>query len=63
MAQMIKNLPGIQETRVQFLGREDPLEKGMATYLQYFCLENPTDRGAWRATAYEIAKSQTQLVD
>ena len=35
----------------------------MATYLQYFCLENPTDRGAWRATAYEIAKSQTQLVD
>ena len=28
------------------LGREDPLEKGMAT--QYFCLENAMDRGAWR---------------
>ena len=32
VAQMVKNLPAMQETRVQFLGREDPLEKGMATY-------------------------------
>ena len=32
VAQMIKNLPAMQETRVQSLGREDPLEKGMATY-------------------------------
>ena len=31
VAQMVKNLPAVQETRVQFLGREDPLEKGMAT--------------------------------
>ena len=29
---MVKNLPDIQETWVQFLGREDPLEKGMATH-------------------------------
>ena len=29
---MVKNLPAIQETRVQFLGQEDPLEKGMATH-------------------------------
>ena len=29
---MVKNLPAIQETRVPFLGREDPLEKGMATH-------------------------------
>ena len=28
---MIKNLPAMQETRVQSLGQEDPLEKGMAT--------------------------------
>ena len=27
-----KNLPAMQETQVQSLGREDPLEKGMATY-------------------------------
>ena len=32
MAQMVKNLPVMQETLVQSLGWEDPLEKGMATY-------------------------------
>ena len=31
MAQMVKNLPAIQETQVPFLGQEDPLEKEMAT--------------------------------
>ena len=31
MAQMVKNLPAVQETQVQSLGQEDPLEKGMAT--------------------------------
>ena len=29
---MVKNLPAMQETQVQFLGREDPLKKGMATH-------------------------------
>ena len=32
VAQMMKNLPAMQETRVQFLGQEDPLEKEMATH-------------------------------
>ena len=32
MAQMVKNLPAMQETWVQSQGREDPLEKGMATH-------------------------------
>ena len=27
--------------------------------LQYSCLENPTDRGAWKATVHKVAKSQT----
>ena len=31
VVQMVKNLPAIQENRIRFLGREDPLEKGMAT--------------------------------
>ena len=31
VAQMVKNLPVMQETWVQFLGQEDPLEKGLAT--------------------------------
>ena len=32
MAQLVKNLPAMQETRVQSLGWEDPLEKGMETH-------------------------------
>ena len=32
MAQMVKNMPAMQETWVQSLGPEDPLEKGMATH-------------------------------
>ena len=32
VAQMVKNLPALQETWVQSLGREDPLQKRMATY-------------------------------
>ena len=31
--------------------------------LQYSCLENPSDRGAWRATAHRVIQSQTQLSD
>ena len=32
VAQMVKNLPAMQETQVQSVGQEDPLEKGMATH-------------------------------
>ena len=32
VAQLVKNLPVMQETSVQFLGQEDPLEKEMATH-------------------------------
>ena len=42
----------MQETWVQSLGWEDPLEKGMATQSSCFCLGNPLDRGAWRATVH-----------
>ena len=49
VAQMVKNLPAIWETQVLSLDQEDPLEKGMATPLQYSCLENPMEREAWRA--------------
>ena len=50
-----------QETQVQSLGWEDPLEKGMATPLLYSCLENPMDRGAWWATVHGVPKSLTGL--
>ena len=32
IAQLVKNLPTMQEILVQFLGQEDPLEKGYVTY-------------------------------
>ena len=32
VAQMVRNLPAIQETQIGFLGQEDPLEKGMTTH-------------------------------
>ena len=58
--EQIKNLPAVQETWVQFLGLEDPLEKGMATQpLQYSCLKDPMERGARWATVHGVTKSQT----
>ena len=38
-------------------------EKAMTTPLQYSCLENPMDGGAWWAAVHGVAKSQTQLSD
>ena len=37
------------------------LEEGHGNPLQYSCLENLVDRGAWQATVHREAKSQTQL--
>ena len=37
--------------------------EGNGNPLQYSCLENPTDRGAWQATVHGMAKSQTRLSD
>ena len=37
--------------------------EGNSNPLQYSCLENPTDGGAWWATVHGVAKSQTQLSD
>ena len=51
----------MQETWVQSLGGEDPLEKGMATHSSYSYLENPMDRGAWWATVHRVPESQTQM--
>ena len=56
---MVKNPPAMQESWVQSLGWKDPLEKGMATPLQYSGLENPTDRGNWQTTVHGVTKSHT----
>ena len=51
----------MQETRVWSLGWEDPLEKENIPILQYSCLENPVDRGAWWATVHGVTQSWTRL--
>ena len=48
-----------EETWVQPLGGKDPLEESMATHSNILALENPMDRGAWRATIHGVANSQT----
>ena len=50
-----------QETRVWSMGWKDSLEEGMATHPSISGLENPMDRGAWRATVHQVSKSRTQL--
>ena len=45
---MVKNLLTMQETWVQTLGWEDPLEKKNSNSLQYSCLGKSMGRGAWR---------------
>ena len=40
-----------------------PLGEGHGNPLQYSCLGNPTDRGAWWATVYGVTKNRTQLSD
>ena len=61
VAQMVKNSPAIRETWVQSQVWDDPL-KSMANPVQYSCLENPTDRGTWRATICGAAKRREWLI-
>ena len=61
MAQTVKNLPAMWETRVQSLDWEDSLEEGMATQSNILAWRIPRDRRAWQAAVHAVAKSQTQL--
>ena len=51
----------LRRSGFDFLDQEYPLAEEMASLLQYPCLENPMDRGAWWATVHGVAKSQMQL--
>ena len=60
---VIKNLPAMWETQVQFLGWEDPLEKGTATNTSILNWKIPwTEELGW-ATVLGVTKSWTQLSD
>ena len=53
---MVKNLPAMQEMRVQSLGQGRSPGEGNWNPLQYSCLENSMDRGVWWTTVYEVTK-------
>ena len=53
---MVRNLPAMQETWVQSLGWEDPLEEGMATHASILAWKIPINRGAWRAAVHRGRK-------
>ena len=61
VAQRLKCLPAMQETRVQSLGWEDPLEKEMATHFRILAWRIPMDRGVWQAIIHGVSKNRIQL--
>ena len=63
MAQMVKNLPAMRETLVRSLGREDPLEKEMATCSSILAWRIPLIEEPGGLQSMGVAKSQTQLSD
>ena len=61
MAQRLKRLPAMRETWVRSLGQEDSPGEGNGNPLQYSCLENPMDGGAWWAVVLGVTKTRTRL--
>ena len=60
---MVKNPPANEEDPGSIPGSGRYPGGGHGNSLWYFYLENPVDRGAWRAIAHRVAKSQTKLSD
>ena len=55
---MVKNVPAVQETWVQSLGREDPMEKEMATYFNILAWRIP-----WTEEAGRLQSMRSQRVE
>ena len=63
VAQTAKTLPTNAGDPGSILGSERSPGEGNGIPLQYSCLENPMERGAWWATVHGVTKSQTRLSD
>ena len=59
----VNNPPANPGDKGSFLGSGRSPGGGNGSPLQYSCLENSMDRGAWRATVHGVAKSQTRMSD
>ena len=60
---MVKNLPVMQETQVESLGQEDPLDKGMVTHSSILAWRIPWTEEPGGLQSKRVAQSQTQLSD
>ena len=60
---VVKNLPASAGDTGSVPGSGRSPEEGNGYPCQYSCLENPTDRGGWRATVHGVTKSQSGLKD
>ena len=58
---MVKNPSANARDRVQSLGREDPLEKEIATHTSILAWRTPMDRRAWQATVHAVARVRYDL--
>ena len=56
IVQLVKNLPAMQETWIQFLDSIPGRSPGERNPLQYSCLGNPMERGAWQATVHRVTR-------
>ena len=63
MAQMVMNLPAVQENCIQSLGWKDPLEKGVATHSSILAWTIPWTEEPGRLQSVGLQKSQTRLSD
>ena len=61
MTQTVKNLPAMQETRVQTMGREDPLEQEMATHSSFLDWRIPWTEEPGRLQSMGLQKRWTQV--
>ena len=59
ITQLVKNLPAMQETQVQFLGREDPLEKEMTTHSSILVWKIPWAQESGRLQSMGSQESET----
>ena len=58
---MVKNLSAMQETQVLSLGREEPLEEGMASHSRILAWRIPWTEEPGQATVHRVTKSQTPI--
>ena len=58
VSQTVKNLPAMQETPGSIPGLGRSPGEGNDNSLQYSCLENPMDRGAWQTAVHGVTQSQ-----